>query len=207
MQNMKVSKSKLAKVFLLFALFGCKGRHGIELNAEEYISSVEKEAPVVFSKTIDNIHYNLLYKPVEYVMLRELREDIGEEGKWEEMKAEYSKYEYYTFEIDIDEFNEEILKYNLKSEEEYAERVNYYAFKFQNDLKLVQDKDTLACSGFHFERNYGLSPKVRFLLSFKKTDINKERTFVCNENYLGNSTVKINIDPRRFEESPTLKLN
>ena len=72
---------------------------------------------------------------------------------------------------------------------------------------MVQGKDTLNCTAYHFERNYGLSPNVRFLLAFQKADDNKDRTFICNEPYLGNSHVNITIDPQSIKEIPTLKLN
>lgn len=198
--------NKLLFAGLVFVLAGCMGKKYGDLPLSEFMNVIEQKQTGIFSKTIENINYILQYKPLDYVMIREMNEDINDEKKFKTLKKEYGKFDYYTLEISIEDFKEEILKYNLKTDGEYSERVEYYAFRFQNDLKMVQEKDTFPCAAYHFERNYGLSPKVRFLLAFKRGDDSKERTFICHESYLGNSTVKINIDPNSLKEIPTLKM-
>jgi hypothetical protein len=198
--------NKIAIIAVTIILTACAGRH-VELPINDFMQVVEQKKAGVFAKTIGKINYTLQYKPLDYVIVRELREDVSDKKKMDEIKKEYGKFDYYTLEITIDEFKDEILKYNVRSENDYAERVKYYAFKFQNDLKMIQEGDTVNCTSYHFERNYGLSPKIRFLLAFQKANDLKERTFICNEPFLGNSVVKINLDPNLLKDIPSLKLN
>jgi len=205
MKNTRVNNLVVLIIGLTFAL--CKNRELVELPVKEFVEAVETKSSGIFSKTIGDITYSLQYKPLDYVILRELKEDKNNTDKYKELIKEYGQYEYYTLELKANEFNDEILKYNLHSEKDYEDRVKYYAFKFQDDLTLIQDNDTSHCLSYHFERNYGLSPKVKFLLGFKKLNDEKDRVFVCNEPFLGNSIVKINIDPQELKRIPKLKLN
>ncbi|MGZ3884392.1 MAG: hypothetical protein ACXVP0_11730 [Bacteroidia bacterium] len=170
----------------------CIGKKHAELPG---VSGSTDEHSGFYSKIVKNISYKLQYKPLEQMLLAATDGKPVSDTEKKELEKEYGRYEYYTLEIGIEHFNSEIMKYNLQSAEDYEERVNYYAFQFQNDLSLVVDKDTLPCLSYHFERNYGIAPNARFLLAFNKCDESKKRTFVCNEKYLGNSTVKLAIAP------------
>lgn len=204
---MKAITNFFISAIALFLLFGCTSKKQTALSADELVQAVNEKKEGVFSKTIGNIIYKLQYKPLDYVMLLATKDQSMSEAEKKELEAEYARYEYYTLELGIKDFTGEILKYNLQSNEDYEERVKYYAFKFQDDLSMVVGKDTLPCLNYHFERNYGIAPNARFLLAFNKQPDTEQRTFICNEKYLGNSTVKLAITPDDLAGIPTLKQN
>lgn len=202
-------KAKSNTILLLSILItACtSASHKSFVEKDELINMVNNKSTGIYSKTINGIKYAIQYKPSDYMALQEMQDKTLDNNELKKLIEEYNKYEYYTFEISIDGFTDEILKYQLKTTDEYTERLNYYAFKFQNDINLIQETDTLTTVNYHFERNYGLAPNVKFLLAFKRADDSKDRTFVCNEKYLGSGIVKINITPDDLKEIPKLKIN
>lgn len=204
--GMKAGNNFLCLIAVVF-LFSCAKNKKMELPIDDFVKAINNKEVGLFSKTIGEVKYTIQYKPADYMVLQETKNRTITKSELTELRKEYENFEYYTLEIAIKDFQDEVLKYNLHSQEEYGERLNYYAFHFQENIWLAQGEDTLTNVNYHFERNYGLAPNVKFLLAFSKADDTKSRTFICNEKYLGSGIVKINIAPEDLKEIPKLKIN
>jgi len=186
---------------LLFS--SCKTGSKKAVAKEDYVQELKKDASSVISKTIGDITYSLIYKPLDYMVLTEAKDPT--EAEYIELKKEYSNLEYYTLEIMIKDFNDEILKYRTPSQEEYAQKVEYYSFGFQKDIFEIIDRDTLPCVSYHFERNYGISPKIRFNLAFASSASEMDRTVYINNPYLNTGPVKMTFMKKDLNNLPVLK--
>ena len=203
------STRALSSLLLIVGLAACRPQHrpAEVLERDEYVQAYAKQQVGTSSKKIGAVGYSLMYMPTDYMVLKENRGRDLTAPVLKSLRRDYEDQEYYILEMSIDGFHDELMKYKVQSPEEYAARVDYYAFKFQQDIVMVQGEDSIPCSVYHFERNYGLSPKARFILGFYKPAPAKDRTIVCHERYLGTGPVKFTLAAADMAELPTLKLN
>src|SRR5256885_770874 len=84
----------------------------------------------------------------------------------------------------------------ISSDEEYSDRVNYCAFKFQNDISLYDGKDSIPCSLFHFERAFDIVPYGKFILGFAKSNHPENaETFIVYDKIFHKGLIKFTFDP------------
>ena len=144
-----------------------------ELKPSEYVSWVKTNLQQELHS--NNISYQLLYKPIDYEICQELRTDDIEQSVYKTFYSELEGNSYFLFKIKHDRHDEFFLEENDLS---YEERVKYFSFNFQNDIKLVTSKgDSLSCGMYLFERNYGTSPYTSILFGFGIPDQELEKGF------------------------------
>ncbi|MDB5256583.1 MAG: hypothetical protein JWM14_1278 [Chitinophagaceae bacterium] len=188
-----------------------------ELLPADYIHWVENpEHGLVCSNTIDNYTYTAFYKPLDYVVLKDLDSASANTMNFKKQLGEYSGLQYYTLTIErSDDGTEELLRYDLNSTEDYFARIEYYSFKVQHDVILLEGEDTLTCRMSHFERAYGLQSKAKIILGFEKRkgDVSKiaettnsDKTLVFYDRIFGAGIVKLRIDKSILNSIPKLKL-
>jgi len=182
-------------------------RTQLVLSPGEYMKWVNnRENNLIMSKTIDDIHFSILYKPTEYIVCKELDDKEIDKDKYENIKAQLGDLQYFDLRVQINDFNQEFLKYNLTSSAEYDRRVNYCAFQMQNDIKIIAGLDTISCSLFHFERAFDVVPYGQFILGFKKpTHSTGEETFVFYDKVFNKGIVKFTYDMPSLNHLPKLR--
>ena len=156
-------------------------------------------------KTIGDIRFAAQYKPLEYVICMEERTEQVEDSLVKRKVAELKDMQYIDFKIALTNSEGELLKYNLSSLSQYEERVNYFSYKMQNDIKLVEGKDTLDCALFHFERAYDVAPYSVFVLGFPLGKGNAEtKTLVYHDNMFKKGIIKLEFEKGDLNTIPNL---
>jgi len=193
---------------LILCLFsGCIKR---KLEPGEYVRYIKNPKKGIFvEKTIGEYVFGLQYKPLDYVALLEQRGDSVLNNK--DFKADKEKMknsQHFTFTIRTRE-GKSVLKQDIVDEKELYDRINYFSYVMQEDFKLVEGKDTLKCTFYHFERTYDLSPYLTFIVEFeqskKKNRANK--LFIYEDRILKTGTVKIMIKSGSIKRIPVLKIH
>ncbi len=162
------------------------------------------------SKTIDNYKLSLLYKPVEYMVINENKNEQLTAALMEKGIKEYGNMQYYTLRIESQEGGE-LLKVGITDESQYAQRLEYFMSAMQDDISLADGADTLACILYHFERDYGMSPHAQFVLGFegttkKRQEQNKDKELIVNDRILGLGAVHLLIQGKNIDKIPAIKL-
>ncbi len=188
-----------------------------KLTPEAYVSWIESDANgLKVRKKIGDFTFAIFYKPLAYLALSELNKDSTTETNLQKKIKEYEGLQYFSFRISAEKQQKELLKVNLKSDEEYYSRIEYLSFTMQNDLKLIEGKDTLNCVLYHFERVYGLAPFATFVLGFpltereEKSPSNKfftDKTFLYEDNVFGSGNIYMNIKKESLNRIPELIIN
>lgn len=183
------------------------------LPLEEYRSWVEDKANgLQVEKQVGEYLFNVQYKPLDYVVAQEQKSTRFTQQHWDSLKTQVSDMQYYTFRIGTVS-GKDITKYNLVQTEEFYARLQYFALEMQNDLQLIEGKDTLPCLLFHYERTYGIDPRAAFVVGFDNKRENKQRKpvsdrrFVFNDRILGTGPVQLTIGADRLQTLPTLALH
>ncbi len=177
------------------------------LTPPEYVTWCQnKENKLKKLKEIEELTFSLQYKPAEYVVCMEEKADKISTNSLKEKLSELQGLDYYDFKIEVPSAIGELLKYNVSTPSEYNQRVNYFAFDMQHDVKLLDGNDTLDCMLFHFERAYDIAPSAIFLLGFPKTKSkNSQRTFFYQDKVFNKGIIKFTYTKDELSQIPKLK--
>ena len=179
-----------------------------ELSPVEYAAWVENESNgLKVKKNISDYEFTLLYKPLDYVVVREMKSEELKKKLLDERKKELEGMQYYTLKIKSNTSND-LMKTGISSEDEYYQRLEYFMSPAQDDISLIDGRDTLPCLLYHFERNYGLAPFNNIVLGFAKTEDKKEqkdKTLIYDDQVLGTGKIQITIKGNDIEQLPLLK--
>lgn len=196
---------KLLSGIVLFALlFSCNPS---ALTPREYVAWMNEDRNgLKITKTIGGYDFTLLYKTPEYIALMEKKDERIPLDSIMKRADQLSGVQHYTFTIKPHEGGE-VMAAGAQSEEEYYGRLQYLVESMQDDIILIEGKDTIPCALFHYERNYGISPLNNFVLGFEAVNENEDKVFVFNDRILGTGPVKFTVSANDIRNIPRLKAN
>jgi hypothetical protein len=143
-------------------LDGCAKK---EISISEYIHYVEDPSNgLKVQKAMGKIIFSAQFKPNEYVAVKETKARYNSINEIEKNVKELKGSYYITFSIASS--NNKTVPIEQSGTKEFDPRLLYCNSQMQNDFLLVDGKDTLPCSMYHFERNFGIAPFNNFLLGF-----------------------------------------
>ena len=203
----------ILSLLISIGVFSCKKipENNYTINSKQDIANFIKENKKTncYEKKINEVNYKLNYISNEEMALRNVNDiELLNQTRFDSILKDYDSLVFFNLEISIDDFYEDILKYKLDGDVEfnYSQLVEYYSFKMQKDIKLVQnEKDTIPCALYHYERNYGLSPKTNIMIGFKLKNT-KNLTFVYENKHLRTSIIKIGIIEEDILNHPHIKI-
>jgi hypothetical protein len=178
------------------------------LTPADYIEWCENEANgLKQTKEIGDFKFSAFMTPVDYLALKELKQDeLPDAKKVAAGKKEYEGLTYFSFRIENTKQQDELLKINLSSDNEYYGRLEYFSFKMQQDFKLIAGNDTVACGLYHFERIYGLAPYATFVVGFPATSKNEDLKLWYHDNIFNNGIIILNFNKEIVNHLPKLKM-
>lgn len=175
-----------------------------QLSHSEYMSYVENEENgLKVKKEVEDMEYTLQLKPTDYVTLFELKSKAKDEKLFNETKKEFEGLQYYTLRIQSKKFSNLL---NFDGQRDDGSKLDYLAFKMQDDLKLVDGTDTLSCMIYHFERTYNITPYCDFLIAFEKSKGKgiTDKTLIFDEKLFNSGIIKFKIRKEDIENIPSL---
>ncbi|HBX50423.1 MAG: hypothetical protein A2275_14875 [Bacteroidetes bacterium RIFOXYA12_FULL_35_11] len=201
-------KKYIVYIVVIVVIFSCKRE---SMKPAEYLSWIKtSEAQLSYRKTVNDIVFEALYKPSEYLALKEYsseRTDTNfQDKKFREYLAEKKKSIFFTYRIRPEENGIDILHYRAASENVFFQRADYYSFKAQNDFYLLQGKDTFPCTIYHFEQNYGLAPYINLLIGFESHGKTDDMKLVFYDQVYQKGKIIFDIPKEALLNIPELKL-
>jgi hypothetical protein len=179
----------------------------ISMNVADFVKwCYDKKNQLNKVKEISELKYNLCYMPAASMAFVELRTEQYDYTKYKETCLNYSEMTYFNLKIEIPKNSGEILKYNLSSAGQYDKRVRYISFDMQNDICIIQDKDTLKPGLYQFERVFEVAPYATVMLAFdnKKFKPEKEFTICYNDKLFDKGYVKFNYKNGQLVNLPNI---
>lgn len=172
-----------------------------------------KAHPIVKSKEVGKYRFELSYMPPEYMVLNEasnLAREINNRKAFDSLRNTYSGMQYYILKVSLKEGgNQDFLKQTARSEQEYYNRLNYFISNLQSDLYLIEDnKDTIDCALYHFERNYSINNDNKMIIGFPvSNESGKDKTFIYKDKWLDIGTLNILIEKEEFSRLPKIQFD
>jgi hypothetical protein len=192
--------------FILLNLLSCGNEN---LIPSDYVTWVNNsENGLLKKKTIPPLTVEALYKPLAYIIANEQRSNDISKEIYQARIEELGTLQYYTLKLGIIDEKLDVTNYEVTNNAQQQERLNYLSFSMQNDIKLIEGKDTLPCKVFHFERSYDLSSSRTFVLAFERTKStnNQSKTLILDLPYFKTGPIKLNYKTSDLEAIPSLKL-
>jgi len=173
----------------------------------EYRSWVLKNC--LKEKRFNDIYFKLLYKPHDYIICAEEESLRIDSTQREKVNDELGQMEYFELRIGLTSANGDLLKFQSANDQDYENRVKYFAFKFQNDIQLITYQgDTIHPALFHFERAYDVTPYCTFSLGFPsdKLDYNQPFAVSIKDSVFKSGIIRFVIPAKQFLQLPKLEI-
>ncbi|BDS15667.1 hypothetical protein [Aureispira anguillae] len=196
-------------LWLIFIFYGFLSCTNETLAPSEYVQWVsEEENGLLKRKEIYPLKIEAQYKPIPFVIANEEQTNDISKYKYIEREKKLKGLQYYTLKLGISDATYNITNFGVEDEIQRQDRLSYFSFAMQNDIKLVESGDTLSCKLFHFERSYDLSPYRTFVLGFKQpqTDEIVDKTLILDLPFFKTGPIKLNYKKSDLEAIPNLKL-
>jgi hypothetical protein len=189
--EMPIVKYSLHILFLFQLLFmsSCKK----DLSPAQYVSWVKApENGLVQTKQLGEFTFTVMHKPAAYMALQAIggEQDANKSRFDEELKAAGSML-YFTFRVKHAQAQDAFMA-GMENEQQYGLRIGYFMGDAQQDFSLVNGTDTLPCTMYHYERDYGISKEESISLGFDpKNKPIKNLQLIYNDQQLGTGPVKV----------------
>lgn len=166
-------------LFVVF-LFSCKKEKVENSEIRDRYFNLEKIGwkSRSYTQVVDDIGFTATEVPIQYYLLKnEGTENLEHvDSLYEENKRE--RVIEFVFQQD----EEKDLLGGDFTGMDYTQAVKYMSFGLDKDFYVVTSKkDTIACSGVNFERNYKIAPFQKVLLFFSGIDPNDKIQLIYND--------------------------
>lgn len=177
-------------------------------HADKYFTEVKKNMEH-FEKKIEfkEFQYNIRYTPALLKMhLYNKRHPMTKDEK-AQFLAEHEASVDFVLSLAIpSQGQKEFLKYDGVPSFSYEDRLKYFSFEFKKDIKLVLDqKDTIPCTDFHFERGYNVSPDGKMTLAFTTPQKFKEMKLLFNDRCFARQELSVTFTKQDIKEIKKLR--
>ena len=170
------------------------------VGAENYRNYVEDvDNGLIISKSVDDVLLEAFYMPISYLALREAEtKDINsEQYKTAYTELNSSGLQYVMVNIIVNS-KVDPLKYKIKNLAEIEERIKYYSFEVNDDIKLKDGEVELPCVLHHYERGFGITNKITLSLAFPKTANEEDKVLIFDDKIFNKGKLKIKFKKEDF---------
>jgi len=177
----------------------------VSLAPAEYVAWIEEEANNLRQvKEISNIQYQLQYRPLNYIAAKEKRKVNLPEQELLERTSKLKGSLYFSLRLNLKNNAQDILLHEINGEQDYFARVSYCNAAMADDIKLVDGKDTLACSLFQYVPNYGVAPFADFVFAFEDKETKGDKTILFNDRLFGAGNLQFQFKEEDIENIPEI---
>lgn len=186
-----------------FCIYGCQKS---DLRGNEYRKYIEKESNGLNQvKQIGDMHFQVQYCPTEYLLMKEFKTDDLSEQVVEERRKGNEGLLFFKLRISADGSND-VLNYHLNSGDDYYARIQYLSYGFEEDIALLNERDTIFPALFHFERTYGIAPFADFMMAFETTPkADNDYQVVIDDRVFDTGILKFTFEKQDLQNIPNLK--
>lgn len=172
-------------VFGLLYSFASEMSFGGKLTPQKFVAYVaQNEAKISKKQASNGVVYELKYVPTDLLFLNYMKGNKYTKKEYATFQKENQGTSTFQFRISTPQNGSiEFLKHPVQNGKSYEERVKYYSFELQKDIFLIDsDGNKYACTGYVFERNFGIQPYGIIHLVFPIDVSKKQVTVSINDN-------------------------
>jgi hypothetical protein len=178
-----------------------------KLDLPDYMNWI-KNNPIKASATDSDFAFHCTYKPGDLMAINELRESINDLSKdsLQALLNNYSQGTYLSLAFASKDGDQAFLRHQIKSEEEYYERINYLTTEVPYDVYLIQNQDTFPTANHLYERAYSMRLDETVLLYFDTPKQEKESFTLFYTGKFSSKPLMFEFNNTILESIPNLSL-
>jgi len=198
----KIIMNKLIVYILCLVFLAC---NSTPESLEEYHTWAQKNRSLrVIHQASEDYLFELEYRPHSLLIAQELGDDAAPttiENKYDQVK-------------DLQYFNLFVSPIQAKgmstvsseNKHDLSALGSYLSYGMQDDLILVEGRDSFECVLYHFESFADLNQKNNIVLAFESNDVEnkKEKTVILKHGYLNNQPLSFNFNKETLNQIPLL---
>ncbi|SHJ68308.1 hypothetical protein [Aquimarina spongiae] len=160
-------KVKVFIVILTLFFIACN-KKSFESSEEllEYLQ--QPENGYLYSKTINDVDFSILYKPTDLLVDQTLSRVVTK-SKVDSLRTKYNEYLYFS--LSMSKNNQELLSNVVGNKQRFGAMVNELAFGMEQKVHLyTKQKDTIAMADYIYPRVYGMSGATTILFVYPRDE-------------------------------------
>lgn len=168
------------------------------------------ENQFIQEKKIGMLTLNAIYTPTAYLVAKEL--DDGKQYTADEIEKIRHDYEggknfilQIVVDMEQDVEGDALLKKQVRSLDEWRTLIEKLSFHMKDNLRLIEGKDTIVPSMYHFERGYELGQVQRFIVSFPSDKEDEDMILMFDDEHF--DTGRNYFDFSDIKDIPTLPID
>jgi hypothetical protein len=200
---MNIYQHLIAFLFLILTIQSCVLKPQEKFEISQYIDWVSSpQNGFVNCKDLNQIEFCGFYHSPEYQAIQVVTENGLSIDSISKLSQNYREWITFSFRIKSIKGTHPLKDGNIV-QKEYFEKLQYY-INAQSDFKLViDDSDTLECSLYHFERNFGSAPYINVNIGFKRDrEITNNVTLLYFDRVFSNGLIKYKYDEEKLNQLP-----
>lgn len=160
--------NRVINTIVLVLVIGSFERCTRSVSGPEYVQFIQDTRNGLHKTvSVNGWDFMFQYKPVDYVVLSEMRETTAADYYSDRRKALHGTV-WFNISFKRSDNSKSPLRYNLPDKETYEKRVDHFLNDAIHDVRLVYGgSDTLFPSAYIFENNYNLAPQETMVVGFK----------------------------------------
>lgn len=156
-----------------------EGIKKLELAPRDFVTWIKSEKNGFYKTQIQNgLVVSVLYRPTPFMVCVQERKESMSQALYNRKAQDFENMLYFSLQLELPEQGGDLLKYQLPDSASLHQRVQYYSFDVSKDIILLQDEQKIPCVMHHFERTFGISPKLTLMLAFSRKDVDFTKNFV-----------------------------
>lgn len=173
---------------LLLMCFGCAN----DRHADAYISEVtDYNNGMHVKKQVSEYYFDVQFLPEKYRNVLNARTSTDAQH---EVSNTNDPLQYYKLTVGLNDPLVDFIDYGVFDLSEKQKKLYYYAYHFQEHIRLQTASETFPCVMLHFERQMDLRPSRTFLLAFPEAkDPDEQVKLIIDSPWISTLAVKIKI--------------
>jgi len=151
--------------------------------------------------------FSLRFLPADLLALREQESRGFSQKTFEDTKKNFDDLIYFSLSIVDTERGMDLVKKFSTDSLRSAKATQYFSFDMAQHIYLVQGGDTIGCTLFNYDRNYGVSPENNFSLAFKhKKNSDSDLQIIYEDRVLNCGIIRFSIKQQDIIKIPSVKI-
>lgn len=174
----------------------------------KYLKAIQEDKAVNKTVSIGNIEYKFkIVTPQAMALKAAEQEGHIDKAVYESRLKDLKGNLFLNIDMELTDHSGPVLKYQLKSQGDYEQRVMYYEFYAKDDLKISCDGEPVPIKSYEYENRQGLSPYNTMVLVFPVDKLQDHLQVTFNDRAFNNLFIKADFKKSDINHLPSFTLN
>jgi hypothetical protein len=192
---------------LIMVSISAQKSFGLKMSPERYVEWYRANLDQFQEKIVQNgFEYTLTFVPTEVQLIRYSNNRKMTKEEVNEFLKTFEKGIDFRLSINsLENGRVEFLKSIGTNDKTYEDRIKYYSFELQHDIRLVEGDSEFAATDYIFERSFDIKPNGNIQFSFNREKLKENSKIIIEDNGFSESLIEFSFSSKTLNKRPKLK--